>query len=122
MKAIKIVYYVTTALFSVMMLMSAGNMLLNTEAVAQNFRDFGYPDYIPIPLGIAKLLGVGAIWANLSKSLKEWAYAGFFFNAVLALTAHISINDGNWPGAAVFIVLLLTSYFCWRRMLADDNS
>lgn len=122
MKTFRIVYYVTTAIFSLMMLLSAGNMLFNTEAIAQNFREFGYPDYIPVPLAIAKLLGLAAIWTNFSRSLKEWAYAGFFFNALLAMFAHISINDGNWPGAAVFLILLLTSYYSWHRLSSEEKT
>ncbi len=35
------------------------------------------------------ILGLIAIWSNKSATLKEWAYAGFFFNFVLAFLAEV---------------------------------
>ncbi|HUF04205.1 MAG TPA: DoxX family protein [Aridibacter sp.] len=119
MKAIKITYFVSTALVTLMMLLSAGGMLLANEMASQGFRDLGYPDYLTYPLGVAKILGLTAIWTGYSRSLKEWAFAGFFFNALIALSAHVYTNDGNWPGATAFILLLLISYFTWKKMSAE---
>ncbi|MCO6512766.1 MAG: DoxX family protein, partial [Aridibacter famidurans] len=80
MKGIKITYYVTTGIVTAMMLLSAGGMLFFNEMSSQTFRDLGYPDYLAYPLGVLKILGLAAIWTGYSRSLKEWAYAGFFFN------------------------------------------
>jgi len=41
--------------------------------------------------------------------LKEWTYAGFFFNAALALAAHFMVSDGYWPGAAMALTAVLVS-------------
>ncbi len=109
-KTIKIVYLVSTSLLSALMLMSAGMYFFNHEMVAETFTNLSYPTYIIYPLAIAKILGLVAIWTKKSNTLKEWAYAGFFFDFVLAFAAHISVNDGEYAPALVAIVLLLVSY------------
>ena len=79
--------------------------------VAQTFTNLGYPTYIIYPLAVAKILGLIAIWTNMSPKLKEWAYAGFFFDFVLALTAHLQAQDGEFLPALIAIVLLFLSYY-----------
>lgn len=116
MKNIKRAYWASTGLLSAMMLISAGMYFFNNEAVSQTFTNLGFPTYIIYPLAIAKILGLVAIWTNKSKALKEWAYAGFFFDFLLATSAHIAINDGEFAGALVAMVLLFTSYFTWKKL------
>ena len=98
------------------MLMSAGMYLFNYAEISQTFSGLGYPTYIIYPLAIAKILGLVAIWTNRSKPLKEWAYAGFFYDFLLAASAHMSIGDGQQTPAIVAIVLLFTSYYAWKRL------
>ena len=76
---------------------------------------FGYPTYIIYPLATAKLLGLAAICTKLSKTLTEWAYAGFFFDFVLAFFAHYMINDGEHFFALIAIVLLLVSHVFGKK-------
>lgn len=106
----KIIYLVSTGLITALMLMSAGMYLFNNEMVNETFMKLGYPTYIVYPLAIAKILGLIAIWTKKSNTLKEWAYAGFFFDFILAAMAHIGINDGEHIPAMVAAVLLLVSY------------
>lgn len=90
----------------------------NYQMVSVTFTKFGYPTYNIYPLAIAKTLGLIAIWTNKSKALKEWAYAGFFFDIILALSAHININDGEYATAAVGLILLLVSCLSGKQMRA----
>lgn len=106
----KIIYYVTTGLITALMLMSAGMYFFNNEMVAETFTKLGYPTYLIYPLASAKILGLIAIWTKKSNTLKEWAYAGFFFDFVLAFVAHLQAQDGEYLPALVAIVLLLVSY------------
>lgn len=115
MSKFKIVFYVSTGLLSLMMLFSAGMYILNTEQVAEIFTRLGYPTYIIYPLAVAKVLGLLAIWSNFSRILKEWAYAGFFFDFLLALSGHFNAGDGEWIMAAMAIVLLGLSYFSDKK-------
>ena len=110
------VYRISTGLLSLLMLMSAGMYIFNHAEVSQSFTSLGYPVYIIYPLAIAKILGLVAIWSNLSKSLKEWAYAGFFFDFILAFFAHVVVQDGEFTPALVALVLLFTSYLSWKKL------
>jgi len=116
MKTIKIVYYVATGLFTALMLFSVSNYFLNTEMVAGLFDGFGYPSYLIYPLAFAKILGLVALWFFKGKALIEWAYAGFFFNAVLAFFAHFMVGDGEQMGAVIALVLLMASYWGYKKL------
>ena len=108
----KIIYYVSTGLLTVMMLMSVGMYIFKHADVAAIFTKLGYPTYIIYPLAIAKFLGIVAIWTNKSRLLKEWAYAGFFFVFGLAATAHCIVEGGmTFMPPVIATVLLLTSYY-----------
>lgn len=107
----KWIFWISTGLLCVMMLGSAGMYLFNTEYVFGEFTRLSYPTFVVIPLAIAKIAGVIAIITNLSGTLKEWAYAGFFFDFLLAYQAHGMAGDG-WVGpSAVAIILVLVSYY-----------
>lgn len=116
MKRDKIIFYVVTGLLTVMMLMSAGMYFFNNAEIAKMFEGFGYPTYIIYPYGAAKLLGLAAIWLVGNKTLKEWAYAGFFFAFILAFFAHLMIGDGEQIGAVIAMVLLVISYIYNRKV------
>ena len=112
----KIIYWIATGMITALMLMSAGMYVFNHAEVSEVFIKLGFPTYIIYPLALAKVLGLAAIWSKRTKALKEWAYAGFFFDFVLALAAHLAINDGEFILAAVAIVLLFVSYFYGKKL------
>lgn len=116
MKTTKIINWISTGLLTLMMLMSAGMYIFNHGEMSVSFLALGFPVYVIYPLALAKILGLVAVWSNLSKTLKEWAYAGFFFNFSLAVSAHLMANDGEFAGAAMALVLLFTSYFSWKKI------
>lgn len=118
MKTNKIIFWIATGLLSALMLMSAIYMyIINHDTMAvPNFENLGFPTWIIYPLAIAKILGVIAITTRKSAKLKEWAYAGFFFNFLLAMTAHLAVNDGEHWAAVVALVLLIVSYVFGQRM------
>lgn len=116
MKNYKWIYWISTGLLSALMLMSAGMYFFNHAEIIKAFTALGYPTYIIYPLAIAKLLGLVAIWTNQSKKLKEWAYAGFFFDFLLAFSAHLMVNDGQHIPALTALVLLFVSYFSNNKL------
>lgn len=118
MKNWKYVFWGSTGLLSLMMLMSVGMYIFNHGEVSATFQKLGYPAYIVYPLAGAKLLGLIAILTRKSKLLAEWAYAGFFFDFVLACTAHIAVGDGEWAPALVASVLLILSRFSLSKLEA----
>lgn len=76
MKTNKVIYWISTGLLSLLMLMSGGMYIFNNEMAREAITNLGYPAYVIYPLAIAKILGVVAILTRKSKVLLEWAYAG----------------------------------------------
>lgn len=103
----KIIYWVSTGLLCLLMFGSA--MMYFFMYDPNVFVDLGYPPYLIYPLAVAKLLGITAILTRRSELLKEWAYAGFFYDVCLALAAHIAVQDGEYIPAALGLVFVITS-------------
>ena len=115
MKLQRFIYWLATGLFTLLMLFSAFMYFTNHAAISEAFINMGYPVYIIYPLAVAKILGLLVIWYPKWKALKEWAYAGFFFDFVLAYFAHETIGESGVT-ALVAIVLLLISYFLGKKV------
>ncbi len=101
--------------------MYAGNSIFNNEIFSKRFAEMGYPTYLIYPLTIAKLLGLIAIWSNQSKRLKEWAYVGFLFDFILAISAEVHAIDGEYFSSPMALILLLTSYI-FGKMVFERKS
>ena len=84
MKTKKILYWITTIWLSVAMLTSAIFALIKPEEVLELYLTLGYPTYLINFISLAKILGVITLLLNPYKKLVEWAYAGFFFDFLLA--------------------------------------
>lgn len=110
MKTPKIIYWTATVFMCAMFLFSAGMYFIKTEMIAGFFEAFNYPVYLIYPLAIAKILGVIMVLWRASKWLTEWAYAGFFFNVVLAFFAHQQAGE-DVTQTLVTLILVLLSYF-----------
>jgi len=115
-KTIKIIYWISTALVSLMMIFSAYSYFANPE-VKQGFQHLGFPDYFRIELAVAKILGAIILLVPIKGEVKEWAYAGFFITFVSAFIAHTASGDPvtNRVGPVVFLLVLALSYLTYRK-------
>jgi len=114
-----IIYWIATGLLTALILISAGLDIFYNEMVSEAYIKFGYPTYIIYPLGFVKILGLIAIWAKKTNTLKKLAYAGFFFNFVLAFGAHINENDMGFLPAIIGIILLSISYMYNKTIISS---
>ncbi len=104
MKKINILYWIFTGLFGALMMFSAiPDIIVVDDAVAMVSNLLGYPKYIIPFLGVAKFLGVVAIVVPGFPRLKEWAYAGLFFDLIGATYSNICI-EGLKPEMAFMIL------------------
>lgn len=116
MNSTKIIYWVATGLMCALFLFSASMYFMQNEMIQGAFQGLGFPTWLIYPLATAKILGVVAVLTKQSKTLKEWAYAGFFYDALLAAAAHRMVGDGQ-EGMAIFgIVLVLLSYIYDKKL------
>ncbi|MFP2895941.1 DoxX family protein [Corallococcus sp. 4LFB] len=122
-KGIRIGFWLVTALFCLQIGFTAYAQL-SLPQVSQAFTHLGFPDYFRVQLSWAKFLGVVVLLAPVPARLKEWAYAGFAFNLVSALIAHLAVGDGPeaWGFAAGTGVLWGLSYVLWRQLRARPLS
>ncbi|MBV7334589.1 DoxX family protein [Chloroflexi bacterium TSY] len=116
----KIIYWVVTSLFAAFMLMNVVMYVFQNEFVSDMFVSLGYPTYLVYPLALAKLLGIIAIVTRRSALLKEWAYAGFFFNFLLAFGAHLMVGDGGSIAPLVAILILLVSRYYEQKVFGSS--
>ena len=102
-----IAYWVTTSI--VAFCMTGGIFdLLSVPMTIQNMMKLGYPAYIIPLLGFGKVLAIAAIlWPGFPR-LKEWAYAGIFFNMAGATVSHIAHEDGSWIVVVTTTIAALT--------------
>jgi hypothetical protein len=116
----KIAYWVVTGLVSLSMTGSAFMYLTAAPPMVAAFQHLGYPDYFRVMLGVAKLLGVVALWAPVPRFLREWAYAGFVINLISAAVSHTMMGDPLMASLNPVIVLglMLTSHQLWQRISA----
>lgn len=77
-----IIFWTATVLFGAFMLSSAIPNILSTAEWVVIFDQLGYPQYMLPFLGVAKLLGVIGLVIPGFNRIKEWAYAGLFFDLV----------------------------------------
>ena len=117
MKKMKIFYWIITILFSAFMLFSAIPDIVVTGEAKTFMNGLGYPTYIIPFLGVAKLLGVIAILIPGFPKIKEWAYAGLFFDLIGATYSGIAL--GGFQPQILFmlppIVFLFLSYFLYHK-------
>ena len=118
MKKAKIFFWIITGLFSAFMLFSSIPDILVVPDAVTFMSHLGYPAYIIPFLGIAKLLGIIAILIPGFPRIKEWAYAGLFFDLLGAVYSGIA-TEGLQPQMAVMILpfgFLFISYFLYHKI------
>lgn len=117
MKKINIIYWTVTVLFAGFMLMSAIPDIVKQDEAMQFIQALGYPAYFIPFIGVAKVLGSIAILLPWYPRLKEWAYAGLFFDlagAGYSVWSIAGFNSGILFIGAV-IALLFASYFLMHK-------
>ena len=100
-------YWVTTGLFAAAFLASGVAEIAAAPAVVLAMRALGYPRYFLAVLGIWKVLGAAALLAPRLPRLKEWAYAGIFFDLTGAAISHACSGDPAGKVATPLVFLLL---------------
>jgi hypothetical protein len=98
-------YWVSTGLVALAFAGGAVSDLLQAPEVMASLDRLGYPAYVASLLGIWKALGVIALLVPRYERLKEWAYAGMFFDLTGAAVSHLAAGDP--PGAALIPLFIL---------------
>jgi hypothetical protein len=94
------------------------NIMKSQESLDLIHTQLGFPEYFVPFIGIAKVLGVIAILIPGFPRIKEWAYAGLFFDLAGATYAAIALWGLNGGTATMFLFVAfdLASYFLYHRV------
>ena len=118
MKKIKSIYWVSTGLFSLMMLVIAWSYLAPGQLKAF-FSNWGSPEYFRTGLAVAKFAGViGLLLPVVRGRVKEWLYAGFTITLCSGFITRYAVGDagGSMMLPLVMLVILIVSYITYRRL------
>ena len=100
--------------------LAAGSVwnLLQIEWVRVQLNHLGYPLYYTYISGVWQIGGAAVIIAPGFPRLKEWAYAGSFFQFSGAVASHLLAGDGVevWLPPLVFLMFVIVS---WALRPAD---
>lgn len=119
---IKILYWIFTIIFSGLMIFSSVGGIGPTQQVIDMFHTgLGYPIYFIQFISWAKIVGAIAILIpGLNKVIKEWAYAGLFFDLAGATFSGLAASPKFEPailGMLMWIVPGILSYIFWKKKL-----
>jgi hypothetical protein len=110
-------YWTVTGMTAAFMGFASVPDLLQIPQAVSIFMHLGYPTYLLLFLGTAKMLGLVAILVPSLGRLREWAFAGLTFDLLGALYSHLSVGDSPaaWIPAVIGLFMVGTSYLLYRR-------
>jgi hypothetical protein len=124
-KTINILYWASTLLFAGLMIFSSvGGIGPGEQAIEFLHKGLGYPVYFIQFISVAKLLGSIAILIPGLKKIKEWAYAGLFFDLAGAIYSGIAVGgtvDPMMLTMLIWIVPGVVSYIFWNKKMKAQS-
>jgi uncharacterized membrane protein YphA (DoxX/SURF4 family) len=109
-RAKNITYWTTTILVAFLIGSGGAMQVARVPATVDGFvRILHYPAYFVIILGVWKVLGAIAILVPRYPRLKEWAYAGIFFDLTGAAASNAAVGGYGAYGFHIIAPLILTA-------------
>jgi hypothetical protein len=107
-----VAYWITTILGPASFVIGGTLFVSQGEQQVATLGQLGYPAYLLYILGFWKLLGALTVVVPGVPLLKEWAYAGFFFDLTGAAASHAFAGDGVGPilQPLFFLALVMASW------------
>jgi uncharacterized membrane protein YphA (DoxX/SURF4 family) len=101
-------YWLTTGLLALDFTVGGAFQIACPPQVMNAMTHFGYPAYFVTLLGVWKVLGGLALLVPGYPRLKEWAYAGIFFDVTSAVVSILAVGDGLASASLPLVFLALT--------------
>jgi len=125
MKNIKIIYRVFTGLLTALGLLGSFADISHSSDAVQLITHLGYPIYFITFIGVVRILGIIAVLMPGFRKIKEWAYAGLFFDMAGALYSHIATGDAFaiFAPAMLGLILVVGSYIAYhKKFMSSANT
>ena len=107
-RAKNIAYWITTGLVAFFIGPGGVAQVARVPGTVNGFvHILGYPAYFVVILGVWKVLGTIAILVPRFPRLKEWAYAGIFFDLTGAIASNASVGGYGAYGFHIIAPLVI---------------
>jgi uncharacterized membrane protein YphA (DoxX/SURF4 family) len=104
-----IAYWVTTLLVVFLLGGAGAQAILRDPGIVKAVTNLGYPVYFCVLLGVWEVLGGVALLLPGTPLLKEWAYAGIFFDLIAAAVSHFEVGDPAGKIATPLVIGLIAA-------------
>jgi DoxX-like family len=125
-KTTNLLYWTFTILFALLMIFSAiGGIQPSQQSIQLIHEGLGYPIYFIQFISVAKLIGAVVILIPNFNRIKEWAYAGLFFDLAAAIYSGIA-SSGKFDPLMISLLIwiipgILSYVFLHKRKLNSAN-
>jgi hypothetical protein len=120
-KTVKTLYWIFTIVFSALMIFSSwSSIVVNKDSINLIHGMLGYPEYFIPFTGWAKLIGALVILIPGFSRIKEWAYAGLFFDLAAAVYSGIAVSKTVDPLMLTMLIWFvpgILSYVYWHKLM-----
>ena len=96
---------------------------MNEDAIKLIHGMLGYPEYFIPFTGWAKLIGAIVLLIPGNGRIKEWAYAGLFFDLIAAVYSGIAVSKSFDPLMLTMLIWFapgILSYIFWHKKIKLD--
>jgi hypothetical protein len=118
LKTTKVIYW-TGAILTSLWFGASGFFELTTNPIVWGItQQLGYPSHFIYILGVAKVSGVVVLLTpNKLLRLKEWVFAGIFFDIIFAFASKLAVlGIGATTDAIVAFTMVAVTYAMFRRL------
>jgi hypothetical protein len=118
LKTTKVIYW-TGAILTSLWFGASGFFELTTNPIVWGItQQLGYPSHFIYILGVAKVSGVVVLLTpNKLLRLKEWVFAGIFFDIIFAFASKLAaLGIGATTDAIVAFTMVAVTYAMFRRL------
>ncbi len=124
MKTTKAIYWTGTVLTSLWFGTSGVCELIKNPLVWDITLQLGYPPHFIYLLGVAKLAGVVVLLIpNRLLRLKEWVFAGVFFDIIFAFFSKLSVlGFAATIDAIIAFTMVTVTYIMFRKLYAAPRT
>ena len=124
-KTINTLYWIFTILFCALMIFSSwSSIVVNDDSIKLIHGMLGYPEYFIPFTGWAKLIGSLVLLIPGYGRIKEWAYAGLFFDLIAAVYSGIAVSQTFNPLMLTMLLWFapgILSYIFWHKKMKLDS-
>lgn len=115
-------YWISTGLFTLLFVVLILLTLGDLKGSYENYLHLGFLTWSVFFNATGKILGLLAIYHNKSRTLKDFAFAGFLFELLLALCSHIAQREIDVLRAIFGLMLWCFAFTMNRRVfpVQDD--